>query len=35
MLPLVPDGSRMTTLDTDVADAYLIEMSPVEPAGDQ
>ena len=35
MPPLDPDGSRMTTLETVVAEPHLIEMSPVEPEGDQ
>lgn len=35
MLPTEPAASRMLILDTAVAEAHLIEMEPVEPAGDQ
>jgi hypothetical protein len=35
MLPAEPDASRMLILDTVVAEPHLIEMDPVEPAGDQ
>ena len=35
MLPAEPDASLMLILDTVVAEPHLIEMSPVEPAGDQ
>src|SRR5690349_21483608 len=35
MTPAEPDASRMLILDTVVAAPHLIEMEPVEPAGDQ
>ena len=35
MVPLVPEGSRMTIRDTVLAVLHLIEMSPVDPVGDQ
>lgn len=35
MEPWVPDGSRMITRDTRVAEPHLIEMEPVDPTGDQ
>ena len=35
MVPAEPDASRMMIRDTVVAEPHLIEMSPVEPAGDQ
>ncbi|WP_345385242.1 hypothetical protein [Nonomuraea salmonea] len=33
--PVAPDASRITTRPTVVAEPHLIEMSPVEPDGDQ
>ena len=35
MLPWAPDASRMMILATVLAELHLIEMSPVDPVGDQ
>ena len=35
MLPEVPDGSRITTRETVVAEPHLTETEPVDPAGCQ